>query len=55
MDVALHPDSDEGRSLMAYLRRAGIPFIAFRSAMPGSATGAHIHIGLPSIRTMAAR
>lgn len=55
MDVALHPDSEEGRSLMAYLRRAGIPFIAFRSAMPGSATGAHIHIGPPSIRTMAAR
>ncbi|HZD41246.1 MAG TPA: hypothetical protein VE131_11025 [Terriglobales bacterium] len=55
LDVAIHPDSAEGRSLMAYLRRTGIPFIAFRSAVPGSATGAHIHIGPPSIRTLAAR
>jgi methylphosphotriester-DNA--protein-cysteine methyltransferase len=55
MDVAVHPDTAEGRSLMAYLRRAGIPFIAFRNAIAGSATGAHIHIGPPSIRTMAAR
>jgi len=55
MDVALHPDSAEGRSVMAYLRRAGIAFIAFRGAMPGSATGAHIHIGPPSIRTIAVR
>jgi hypothetical protein len=30
------------------LRRAGIPFIAFRSAVAGAATGAHIHIGQPS-------
>lgn len=50
MDVALHPDTNEGRSLLAYLRTAGIPFIAFRNAMPGAATGAHIHIGRPSIR-----
>ena len=52
MDVALHPDSREGRSLMAYLRQAGIPFMAFRSAVAGAATGAHIHIGNPSLRTM---
>jgi hypothetical protein len=51
MDVALHPDSPEGRSLLNYLRQAGIPFIAFRSAVPGAATGAHIHIGKPSPRT----
>jgi len=50
MDVALHPDSAEGRMLMNYLRGAGIPFIAFRQAVPGSATGAHIHIGNPSRR-----
>jgi len=55
MDVAVHPGSTEGRSLMAYLRRAGIPFIAFRNAVRGSATGAHIHIGPPSIRSLAAR
>jgi len=48
IDVALHPDSVEGQSLLAYLRRAGIPFIAFRNAVAGAATGAHIHIGQPS-------
>lgn len=51
MDVALQPDSSEGRTLMAYLRTAGISFMAFRNSVPGSATGAHIHIGRPSIRT----
>jgi hypothetical protein len=50
IDVALHPDSAEGRALIAYLRANGIPFIAFRSAVPGAATGAHIHIGYPSSR-----
>ena len=53
MDVAVHPDSAEGRSLLAYLRQAGIPFIAFRGAVAGAATGAHIHIGNPSMRTIA--
>jgi hypothetical protein len=53
MDVALHPDSNEGRSLLSYLRQGGIPFIAFRSAVPGAATGAHIHIGNPSVRAAA--
>ena len=52
IDVALHPDSNEGRSLLAYLRQTGIPFIAFRGAVPGAATGAHIHIGHPSVRTV---
>lgn len=50
IDVALHPDSAEGRALIAYLRSQGIPFLAFRSAVPGAATGAHIHIGYPSHR-----
>jgi hypothetical protein len=50
MDVALHPDSKEGQSLLSYLRQAGIPFVAFRNAVPGTATGAHIHIGKPSPR-----
>jgi hypothetical protein len=50
VDVALHPDSKEGQSLLHYLRRAGIPFIAFRGVVPGSSTGAHIHIGKPSAR-----
>jgi hypothetical protein len=52
IDVALHPDSNEGRSLLVHLRQAGIPFIAFRNAVPGAATGAHIHIGNPSVRTI---
>ncbi len=50
IDVAVHPDSFEGMALMSYLRSAGIPFIAFRQAVAGSATGAHIHIGYPSSR-----
>ncbi|HYL99040.1 MAG TPA: hypothetical protein VEZ90_08815 [Blastocatellia bacterium] len=50
MDVAIQPDSPRGEALMEYLRKAGIPFIAFRHAVPGSATGAHIHIGKPSHR-----
>lgn len=50
IDVAVSPDSREGQTLMAYLRGAGIPFIAFRYAVRGSATGAHIHIGYPSHR-----
>lgn len=50
VDVAVHPDSAEGQALMAYLKTSGIPFIAFRHAVSGSATGAHIHIGYPSHR-----
>ena len=50
LDVALHPDSKEGHSLLNHLRQAGIPFIAFRNAVPGASTGAHIHIGKPSPR-----
>jgi hypothetical protein len=50
VDVALHPDSVEGRALVAKLRVLGIPFIAFRRAVPGVATGPHIHIGNPSPR-----
>ena len=50
IDVAVHPDSNEGQTLIEYLRKQGIPFIAIRCAIPGSATGAHIHIGPPSKR-----
>ena len=50
VDVGLHPDSSEGRTLIAYLQTAGIPFLAFRGAVPGVATGPHIHIGSPSHR-----
>jgi hypothetical protein len=50
VDVALHPDSVEGRALINYLQSQGITFIAFRAAVAGSATGAHIHIGAGSHR-----
>lgn len=50
MDVSLHPDGPEGQALLSYLRSNGIPFLAFRQAIPGTATGPHIHIGRPSHR-----
>ena len=50
MDVSLHPDSAEGQALLGFLRANGIPFLAFRQAIPGTATGPHVHIGRPSHR-----
>ena len=50
MDVGLHPDSVEGMALVAFLRAERIPFLVFRQAIPGVATGPHIHIGRPSHR-----
>jgi hypothetical protein len=50
IDVAVLPDSPEGAALMAFLRGAGISFMAFRGAVRGEATGAHIHIGEASRR-----
>ena len=50
MDISLHPDSPEGQSLLNFLQRNGIPYLAFRGAIPGTATGPHIHIGKPSHR-----
>lgn len=52
IDIAVRPDSEEGRALMIYLRAAGIPFIAFRGRFRGISTGAHIHIGRPSPRLL---
>ena len=49
-DVGVHPDTAEGQALISYLKMVGIPFLAFRSAIPGVATGPHIHIGNPSHR-----
>jgi hypothetical protein len=45
VDVAVHPDQSEGRWLLQYLVDHRIPYFAFRHAVPGKATGAHIHIG----------
>jgi len=50
MDISLHPDGPEGQALLNFLRANGIPFLAFRAAIPGTATGPHIHIGTPSHR-----
>ena len=50
MDVSLHPDGAEGQAVLGFLRANGIPFLAFRQAIPGTATGPHIHIGRPSHR-----
>jgi len=53
VDVAVHPDSAEGRWLLQHLRGAGIPFIGVRGEVPGSSTGAHVHVGNPSPRLIA--
>ena len=50
MDIQLHPDGVEGQTLLNFLQKNGIPYSAFRSAIPGTATGPHIHIGRPSHR-----
>jgi hypothetical protein len=50
VDVAVHPDQEEGRWLLEYLVDHHIPYFAFRHAVPGKATGAHIHIGPMSTR-----
>lgn len=49
-DVALHPDAPEGVWLRKYLQSLGIPYYAFRRAVPGSATAPHVHIGPGSTR-----
>ena len=50
VDIALHPDTEEGLYLIFLLEGWGIPYIAFRSAVPGQATGPHIHVGPASDR-----
>jgi hypothetical protein len=50
-DVAVHPDTVEGRALLDYLRAEGIPFLEFRGPRRGVSTGAHVHVGAASPRT----
>ena len=50
VDVAINPDQPEGRWLLEYLVDNHIPYFAFRHAVPGKATGAHIHLGPISTR-----
>jgi hypothetical protein len=54
VDVAVNPDQPEGLWLMKYLQTNKIPFLAFRMAVPGMATGAHIHIGTSSTKLVSA-
>jgi hypothetical protein len=49
-DLALGPWQPEGVWARRYLTGKHVAFLAFRSAVPGKATGAHIHIGPPSGR-----
>lgn len=53
VDIALRPDQPEGRWLLSYLTAHDIPFFAFASAVAHQATGAHIHIGPPSLHYVA--
>jgi hypothetical protein len=48
VDVDVHPDDLAGLFLMDLLDRWDIPYIVFRSAVPGQSSGPHIHIGPPS-------
>jgi hypothetical protein len=50
VDVAIYPDQPEGVWLREFLTENRIPYFAFRQAVPGKATGAHIHIGPMSTR-----
>jgi hypothetical protein len=50
VDVALNPDQPEGVWLLRYLEARRIPYFAFWQAVPGKATGAHIHMGPMSTR-----
>jgi hypothetical protein len=50
VDVAVTPDQPEGVWLRSYLEARHIPYFAFRQAVPGKATGAHIHVGPQSTR-----
>jgi hypothetical protein len=54
VDVALRPDQPEGIWLRDYLRARKIPYFAFSQAVPGKATGAHIHLGPMSTRLVVA-
>ena len=53
VDVAVSPDQPEGVWLLQYLTENHIPYFAFRQAVKGKATGAHIHIGPVSTRMAA--
>ena len=47
-DIPLHPESEEGRAVVDFMRQNKYPYLAYSQAVPGQATGPHIHGGLPS-------
>jgi hypothetical protein len=49
-DIAVSPSHAEGVWAGGYLTEKHATFFMFRGAIPGKATGAHIHIGPPSAR-----
>ena len=53
VDIAVHPNEEEGLFVMSVLESWGIPYIAFRAAAPGVSTGPHIHVGTRSDRIAA--
>lgn len=50
IDVAVNPNEPAGIWLRKYLEAKGVPYYGFFHAVPGKATGAHIHIGPGSTR-----
>ena len=50
VDVALFPTRPKASGCATISRSNHIPYFAFRHAVPGKATGAHIHIGPGSTR-----
>jgi hypothetical protein len=52
IDVGLNPEDPEGIWLRHFLEEHQIPYIAFRSAVRGSATAPHIHLGTGSSRLL---
>jgi hypothetical protein len=52
IDIGLNPEDPEGIWLRHFLEEHEIPFIAFRAAVPGSATAPHIHLGTGSSRSL---
>lgn len=49
-DISLNPTTTEGQAFITELQKRKVPFLAFDRAIPGVATGPHIHIGRPSHR-----
>lgn len=50
-DVSINPSTPEGQQFIEQLKKQGVPFLAFTGAIPGVATGPHVHIGFPSRKT----